>query len=274
MSVGIELRAKVKHLLRKAIAWFTVFSYLCIAPFGLAIFSLLACLWRGDEVLRARRMQSLMVRAYRFMHDWLRITGITNFNHRRTVPGLPSGPCVVIANHPTLMDITSVSALLGGGCTIVKPGIYRRPLLHPLIRGAGHIEGPSANALSIGAVLEDAVRSLKDGFQLIVFPEGTRSGKDGLMPFGRTAFEIACRSKLPLVSLTIHCDPIYLSKDVLVYAPPHPTPQLSLKLLAIDDPSDFECDSRKLCRTVEERYRLWWQESHGCESAPAINKEK
>ena len=46
------------------------------------------------------------------MHDWLRWTTITDFNHREA-PDLPQRPCVIVANHPTLMDITSIIATLG-----------------------------------------------------------------------------------------------------------------------------------------------------------------
>jgi 1-acyl-sn-glycerol-3-phosphate acyltransferase len=244
---------------------------LSMAPLGLAGFFGLCWLWRKDPLERARRIQALTVKAYRFQHDWLRFTHITNFNHRWLIEGIPEGPCVVIANHPTLMDITSISAVLGGGCTIVKPQMFRRPLLHPLIVGAGHIEGPSADVITIGKVVENAVERLKSGFRVIIFPEGTRSKESEMLPFGRTAFEIACRAGVPLVSLTIQCNPVYLSKEVLVYRPPHPTPQLRLGLLSVDDPAAVNHDSRELRKVVQDRYKTWWNQTQLGSDCPPSN---
>ena len=265
------ISARIQGALRTLAAVFTVWSYLLLAPFGLVIFFVLGQLWRKDPMLRARRIQALTVRFYRFMHDWLRLLRITHFDPRQHIQGMPTGPCVVIANHPTLMDITSISALIGGGCTIVKPQMFRRPLLNPLIVGAGHIEGPGEDMVTIGKVLEDALQRLDAGFKLIIFPEGTRSRTDGLLPFGRTAFEIACRAGVPLVSFSIRCDPVYLSKEVLVYRPPHPTAQLRLELLAVDDPADVNHDSRALRQRVRDRYEDWWTVTHAGASPSPIS---
>ena len=265
-------RDRIEHGLRRLACVFTVWSYTALSPFGAAGFVLLYFLWRRDPLDRARRLQAVTVRAYRFMHHWLRVWNITNFDPRWSVEGIPEGPCVVIANHPTLMDITSISAVVGGGCTIVKPQMYRRRFMHTLLVGAGHLEGPGRDVVSIGEVVEAAVERLGQGFRLIVFPEGTRSRPDGLLPFSRTPFEIACRAGVPVVSLKIRCDPVYLSKEVPVYRPPQPTPQLRLGLLAVDDPASVDGDSRELRRRVESRYRDWWEASIAHRSSPRTNE--
>lgn len=250
----------MRRLLRKVTAIFTVGIYLIGAPFWLATFFVLARVWRRDPLLRVRRLQALTVRGYRMLHDSMRRIGLAHFDPWSPIPGMPDGPCVVVANHPTLMDITAISSALGGGITVVKPQLFRNSLLAPVIPGAGHIEGPGAEPLALSRVLKDAAQGLADGFHVIIFPEGTRSTNGGLMPFGRLAFELACSAKLPLVSLTIRCNPTYLSKEVLVYSPPGQTPRLRLELLAIDDPASVGFDSRKLRRVVEERYHEWWQQ--------------
>jgi len=251
------VRDMVQHGLRTGMAWFMVWTYTAMAPFGWAFFACLCFLWRKDPHLRAVRLQRVQTRAYRFMHSWLRWSGITNFDHRRPIGGLPDGPSVVIANHPTLMDITSITAVVGSGCTIIKPAMFNRRLLHGLLVGAGHIEGPGADVLSIGRILEDAVDRLQQGFTIIVFPEGTRSRGSKLLPFGRTPFEIACRAGVPLVSMTVQCDPVYLSKEVPVLRPPHPVPELRLGVLAIDYPRSEGLGSRELRKKVEARYHAW-----------------
>lgn len=235
----------------------TVFLYTVNAPFAYVVFALIACLPTRDALGRARRIQAFQAFAYRRMHDWLRGFGITRFDHRRALRDLPAGPAVVVANHPTLMDITSITACLGGGFTIVKPELWRRRMLHPLLRSAGHIEGPGEDPFSAGRVVRDAIERLERGHSLIVFPEGTRTRPDERRPFGRIAFEIACRACVPLVSIGVRCEPPYLTKERTVLDPPHPCPVLELELLAVDDPADVGHDSRALLQRVEQRFRAW-----------------
>jgi len=235
----------------------TVSLYTVMAPFGYLLFVCLCVLWRGDAARRARRMQRFQAGAYRLMHRWLRLMHIVDFDHRRPLPGLPAGACVVIANHPTLVDITSITAAIGGGTTVVKPTIYRRRMLHPLLVGAGHVEGPGDDPLAVGRVVDEIAERLGWGMPAIVFPEGTRSPSGELHRFGRLAFEVACRAGVPLVSLTVTCEPVYLSKEVPVFRPPHPMPRLRLDVLAVDDPAGVGGDSRALRERVENRYRSW-----------------
>jgi 1-acyl-sn-glycerol-3-phosphate acyltransferase len=252
-----RVRIAARHGLRKATVIFTFWTYTLMAPIGCVLFALLAFAWRRDALRRARRLQALTVRAYRFLHAWLTFADIARFDPNRGLAGLPEGPCVVVSNHPTLMDITAISATIGGGCTIVKQKLYRRRLLHGLLAGAGHIQGPSPDHVSIGPIVEQGVERLRQGFRVIVFPEGTRSRGGRLLPFGRTAFEIACRAGVPLVSLKVDCEPAYLSKEVPAFRPPHPTPELRLEVLAVDDPTTLGLDGKGLLRRVESRYRAW-----------------
>lgn len=236
---------------------FTVYSYTALAPFGWALFGGLAFLWRRDPRARIRRMQRLTLASYRFMHDWLNLVGIARFDHRRRPSELPAGPYVAIANHPTAMDITALFALLGGGCTIVKQQVFRRRLLRGLLASAGHLEAPAGDIVSIGRSVDGAVERLRQGFSVVVFPEGTRSPDHGLLPFGRFPFEIARRAGVPLISIAIECEPLWISKGVPLFRIPDPTPVLRLSILAIDPPETFEKDSKDLLRRVEARYRSW-----------------
>jgi 1-acyl-sn-glycerol-3-phosphate acyltransferase len=245
----------------------TLGLYTVLSPFGYVLLALVARVGSADPVARTRRMQRVSTTAYRLVHDWLRWMRIVRFDHRRALPALPARPCVVVANHPTLMDITAITAVLGGGCTVAKPSLYRRRMFHRLLEASGAIEGPGNDPVAAGRVVDAAVQRIEQGFSLILFPEGTRSPPDRLLPFGRAAFEIACRARVPVVSLGIRCVPIWLSKEVPLFQPPHPMPDLQLALLATDDPALVDYDSRRLREAVEERFRSWYL--RGCSTEPA-----
>lgn len=261
------LREAIRHGLRRASVRFTVGGYTLLSPFGCAILAGLAFLWRREPELRIRRLQRVTVFAYRFLHHWLRITDIARFDPRQRLEGLPRPPYVAIANHPSAMDITALFAVLGGGCTVVKSAVYRKRFLRPILAGAGHIEGPSEDLHSIGRIVDAALERLVQGFSIVVFPEGTRSPDHGMLPFGRAAFEIAHRARVPLVSIAVECDPLWLSKGVPLFRPPNPAPTLRLRILSVDDPATFGPDSRLLLGRAETRYRSWL-ESCSSPSAP------
>ncbi|HTE06155.1 MAG TPA: 1-acyl-sn-glycerol-3-phosphate acyltransferase [Planctomycetota bacterium] len=235
--------------------------YSALAPLAFASFWVLYVLGPHERVRRARRMQRICAGAFRFMHGALSRLAILRFDRRAGFgPGvLPAGPCVVVANHPSRMDISSITAVLGGGCTVVKPAFFRKRSLRALMDGCWHIEGPGDNPLATGRVVDEAVERLRHGFSVIIFPEGTRTPASGLLPFGRTAFEIACRAKVPVVSVAVRCDPPWMTKETPMFAPPHPVPRLRLVQLATDAPASVDFESRALRQRVEARFQLWLQ---------------
>ncbi|MHC5209628.1 MAG: lysophospholipid acyltransferase family protein [Planctomycetota bacterium] len=247
----------VLRFLRKLRVILTVTVYTVLAPFGYALFALAYAVGSRHPLRRIRRMQRITAGAYRILHAWMHWTRIARFDRRKALLDLPPGPCVVVANHPTLIDVTAILATLGEGFTVAKPALYRRRSLRPLLMGAGHIEGPGGDPVAAGRVIEEAANRVRQGFSLVIFPEGTRSVGGRLLPFGRAAFEVACRARVPLVSVAIRCDPAWPSKEVPLLDPPHPVPRLELRTLAIDDPARVDYDSRRLRRMVEGRFQRW-----------------
>jgi 1-acyl-sn-glycerol-3-phosphate acyltransferase len=247
----------VQRAVRTFAVAISVGGYMVVAPFGYCIFAVLCWLWRADPQRRALRLQKCTGYGYRFLHAWLRWLRIADFDPRGALPNVPRGPCVVVANHPTQLDVTAVGASLGGASTIVKPAVFRRPMVQPLLVGAGMLEGPGDDPMSIGGVIDDGVQRLRAGMRIFIFPEGSRSFPDGLRPFGRVAFEIACRAGVPLVTVGIRCVPVWLSREVTMFRPPHPMPRLRLEQLAIDHPRQEGIDSKALRERVEQRLRAW-----------------
>jgi len=192
-----------------------------------------------------------MQRAFRLMHDWLRGLGVLDFNPRKIEGVLPDGPCVVVANHRTLTDITSIVAALGPMTAVVKSEVYRLWWLRPLLEGAGLIEGPTGNPLDVASVIDASVRQARTGSRLVFFPEGTRAPDDHLLPFGRTAFEIARRANVPVVPVLLHWKNPWLSKDCRLLQMPDGPTQLHLEVLPPVYPREVQGSSRALRDMIE-----------------------
>jgi len=229
--------------------------YSSLAPFGYLGFATLAVIPTRDPHRRALRLQAIMRNAFRFMHDWLRLVRVMDTNPRQLRGKIPETPCIVIANHPTLSDVTLIMSAIPRVCTLIKPRFYDKVWLRPLLAGAGQFRSGTETLLGTQETLDTAVERLRDGFHVLVFPEGSRSPPGELRPFGRGAFAMACRANVPIVPVVIHADPLWLTRGDWVCFPPAELPRQTLEVLPTLYPVDFAGDSRAMRDHVEAMYR-------------------
>lgn len=165
-----------------------------------------------DENARFRKCQRFVRSATRHYHRVLARLDLGDFDTREYRGKLPDGPCVVVANHPTLLDVTLFLAEHDDLCTVVKGDLFRGPFVGRLLRQCGHIDAGDGSNLDGAIAVKRSMDRLKAGFKVLVFPEGTRSPADGMHQWKRGAFDLAVRAKVPLVPVMIRCDPPTLMK--------------------------------------------------------------
>ena len=104
-------------------------------------------------------------------------------------------PAVIIADHPSLLDVVFLMGALPRITYVAKESSVKRPL-GSMLRWCGHIGLPAARSPADGAIaLQRMIDALTAGRTLLVFPEGPRSPMHGLYPFQRQAFEAAIRRR-------------------------------------------------------------------------------
>jgi 1-acyl-sn-glycerol-3-phosphate acyltransferase len=195
----------------------------------------LAGLGESDPDAKVRRAHAIIARGYDSFHALMRWTRQLEFDPRACEVRLPPGPCVVIANHPTLVDTPAAMSLLRSGCLIVKSSVFRSVLFRGLHHHAANIEAVEDGPVGGEAVIEAALQRLARGFPVLIFPEGTRSPVGGLRRFRRGAFEIAERAGVPLVPLLIMCDPPRMMKGVPWWTIPQRLARLRITALPTVD---------------------------------------
>ena len=132
-----------------------------------------------------RRVQGLIHHAFRLFAWYMTVTGLI----RVTWVGrerLRERPILVVANHPTLIDVVLLVAAMPQADCIVKTAAERHLLLRRLVKGAGYIPNDRPDA-----IITAGTESLRQGRSLLLFPEGTRSPSGRLGPFHRGAARIA-----------------------------------------------------------------------------------
>ncbi len=116
---------------------------------------------------------------------------------------------MVIANHPTLIDVVYLIGFMPQVDCIVKAGLWRNPFLRWPVSWAGYIPNEDGEAEIL--VARCAAR-LKAGRSLIIFPEGTRTVPGQPLAMRRGAAQIALAANCPVVPVTITCVPLTLTK--------------------------------------------------------------
>lgn len=114
---------------------------------------------------------------------------------------------IVIANHPSLIDVVFLVSLIKDATCIVKQAVWRNPCMAAVVRTARYISNDDSVAL-----VDECVARLKEGEPLLIFPEGTRSKANRLNKFQRGAANIAILSKAPIRPIHISVIPTTLTK--------------------------------------------------------------
>jgi 1-acyl-sn-glycerol-3-phosphate acyltransferase len=132
---------------------------------------------------------------------------------------------LIVANHPSLLDVVFLLAFVPGAGCVVKHGLWRNPITRGAVVLAEFISNdPTA------AVIEDSSVALNDAQTLIMFPEGTRTVPGQPFVFHRGAANVALRAARTLTPVYIRVRPTTLTKAEPWYRIPAWRPHFSLRV--------------------------------------------
>jgi 1-acyl-sn-glycerol-3-phosphate acyltransferase len=187
----------------------------------------------GDALTRRRRARATVSRTFwafvRFMqHSGVLICEVEG-GERLGRPGQ-----LVIANHPSLIDVVVLIGLIRDANCVVKQSLWDNPCMRGPIRAAQYI----SNSGSLD-MLDEAAASLQAGQTLIVFPEGTRTTPGQPPQFHRGAAAIALRGARCVTPVTITVSPTTLTKAEPWYRIPPRRFHIRLRVGTDIDPRHF-----------------------------------
>lgn len=121
---------------------------------------------------------------------------------------LSNGETVIIApNHPSVIDVVLIGSRLTNIVCIMKAEIQDNILFGGGARLAGYIRNDST-----GNMVRRSVAELKDGSQLLIFPEGTRTTAKPVNSFKSAFALIARKSGVPVQTVFIESNTPFLGK--------------------------------------------------------------
>ncbi len=126
------------------------------------------------------------------------------------------GPAIVVANHPTYLDVMVLLSLTPHACCVVKNAHWSNPCFWGIVRSAEYVSNADPAEL-----VEAGARQIAAGYTMIIFPEGTRSpAPNRLHAFSRGFAHMALKAGAPIVPVLMDCDPPAFTKQMRWYDVP------------------------------------------------------
>ena len=183
---------------------------------GLGMLALLCLLWLPFAllfhlVLPRRLGQPLgrwtIMAGFRFYLGFLQAFCACRFDLAELDSLRDAGPLIVAANHPSLLDVVLIASRLPNAVCVIKAALFDRLLFGAAARLAGYIRNDAPLEMVLAARDE-----LRQGAQLVIFPEGSRTVDFPLDRFAPGMALIAWRSATPVQTLLIEFSTPYLGK--------------------------------------------------------------
>ena len=118
----------------------------------------------------------------------------------------PEPPFLLVTNHLSYVDVLVLASRLPARF-VAKAEVRRWPLLGPICRGFGTLFIDRSDRRDIPRVLAEIERALARGEGVILFPEGTSSSGESLLPFRSPLLALPARLGLPVHAAALRYDP-------------------------------------------------------------------
>lgn len=193
-------------------AWRMFATALSFAVFGLGglllgalVFPAMRMLPGGTETHR-RRARAAIRRSFRAFAEFMRVLRVLDYefvgSERLGRPGQ-----LVVANHPSLIDVVFLLGFTPNASCVVKHALWRNPFTRWPVTAAEFVRNQPTDLM-----LEQAAATLRAQQSVILFPEGTRTTPGRPLSFHRGAASIALKAAASVTPVYIRCTPTTLTK--------------------------------------------------------------
>ena len=118
-------------------------------------------------------------------------------------PADPRHPYVAVSNHESYADIFLISHFPWEMKWLSKDTIFRIPVMGWMMRMAKDIPIKRGKRESVVSAMQGCRDRLGRRVSVMIFPEGTRSMTDELLPFKDGAFKLAIEAGVPILPIAV-----------------------------------------------------------------------
>lgn len=201
--------------------WRLAMTGFCFSLFGIGGL-LLSLIWFNvlfvlirDSNKRCSIARRSISASFRFFLTVTKILGVLDYRIDDVETLRNERGCLVIANHPTLIDYVLLASVMPETDCLVKSALLKNPFVSGVIRAANYLVNSQADSL-----LPESLKRLQRGDTILIFPEGTRTHPSEKMTLQRGAANISVRCRSDLRVVVIHCSENMLGKQTKWYDVP------------------------------------------------------
>jgi 1-acyl-sn-glycerol-3-phosphate acyltransferase len=121
---------------------------------------------------------------------------------------------IVVANHPSLLDVVFLMSAMRRTRAVVKKGVATNPFMRGVVLAADYIP----NMGDPEKLIADCAEALRQGYNLCIFPEGSRTPDGAQRRYQKGFAHIALLAGAPIQIVTIQVNPPTLRKGEPWYA--------------------------------------------------------
>jgi 1-acyl-sn-glycerol-3-phosphate acyltransferase len=116
----------------------------------------------------------------------------------------PGRNYIFMSNHASNLDPPVLIPVIPGRCSVlVKKELFRVPVLGTGMRLAQLVPVDHSDQEAAIESVRAAIAVMKQGFHMLIYPEGTRTSDGHLLPFKKGPFHLAMDSGVPVIPVTI-----------------------------------------------------------------------
>ena len=169
-------------------------------------------LTRAQGVVVGRAAISSVYRGFWTSAQWC---GLMRIDYKALDALSRDAGLIIAANHPSMLDALLIVARVPRGICIMRASLMHNPFLGAGARLARYIRNDPPRGMIRGCVA-----NLKEGGQLVLFPEGTRTIRTPINPFRPGITLIAQMAQVPIQTVIIEADSPYLGKGWPIWRTP------------------------------------------------------
>ncbi|CAH1578398.1 1-acyl-sn-glycerol-3-phosphate acyltransferase [Vibrio jasicida] len=205
--------------------WRVFATGFCFSVFGLGGLVLsfivipLIGLTTSDQTAKEYKVQGAIQFAFNTFCKLMKLTGAIDYKINGADIIQQDQNCLIVANHPSLIDYVLIASQLKRCDCLVKSAIWANPFMKHIVKAAGYIPNEAPDDL-----LTMCEERFDNGNVLLIFPEGTRTTPGVKSKLQRGAAQIAVRTQRDLRVVHITVTPSFLTKEKKWYQVPATKP--------------------------------------------------
>ncbi|HIZ28927.1 MAG TPA: 1-acyl-sn-glycerol-3-phosphate acyltransferase [Candidatus Adamsella sp.] len=226
------------HLLRRV--WRSVLISFLFSVFGIGailinyfIFPIISVFVKKEN--RRQKFCKTIHKTWKYFTELMKKTGLIKVNF--TNPEKLNNPHgkIIVANHPSFIDIVILIGFLPNTLCIAKKEIKRNPFMGNIVKSLYLINDEDNDKM-----LEESVEILNQGYNIIIFPTGTRTTDGEDLKLHKGAAVMALHTGADIIPIHISCDTKFLAKHQKFYDAGDKTPTYTITVNNEIKTSDFK----------------------------------